>query len=154
MTKRLLAAFLLAVPVAAAARAPGSLGVGPIVGDPTGATAKYFIKEDHALDFGLGVSHTLTLWADYVWHGWEALPQPGKGPLALYLAAGPRLETQNETDFGIRTMAGLSYWPRFKRTYEFYLELGPVYRLAPDVRVRIDGGFGVRYYFAPVRRSP
>lgn len=146
--KRALVAVFFAFPAAAFARAPGSLGVGPIVGDPTGATAKYFIKENHAVDVGLGVSHSLTLWADYVWHGWEALPQPSRGALAFYLAAGPRLETQSETDFGIRTMAGLSYWPKFKRTFELYLELGPVLRLAPDTRVRVDGGFGVRYYFS------
>lgn len=146
---RLLFAVLLVLPVAAFSREPRSLGVGPILGDPTGATAKYFIEPGYAVDVGLGVSHTLTLWADYVWHGWEALPQPRRGPLALYLSAGPRLETQTDTDFGIRTMAGLSFWPKFKRVYEFYLELGPTWRLAPDARVRVDGGFGVRYYFTP-----
>lgn len=135
-------------PGTAFAAEKGDFGLGGVVGDPTGATAKYFLSSRQALGAGVGVSDTLTLIADYSWHAWNVLPQPKRGELGLYASLGGRLETQKHTDFGIRTLAGLSYWPRFKRKAEFFLELGPVFRVAPDVRVRIDGGFGLRVYLA------
>lgn len=142
---------LLAAP--ACAQQAGQLGLGAIVGDPIGLSGKYWLKERHALDFGLGASHTLVLWGDYVWHGWEASPQPQRGRLRLYLSGGPRIELRTTTDFGIRTMVGLSFWPTLKRTiWEMFVELGPTCRLTNDVRVRVDGGVGVRYYFTPSGR--
>lgn len=153
----LAAALLLAVPAAALADGPGpragQLGLGVMLGDPIAGTLKYFVTDKSAVDFGIGASQDLVLIADYVWHGWTLLPQPKRGQLGVYLSGGPRLEMEDPTDFGIRTMAGLSYWPKLKtRTAEFFLELGPVYRLTPaPVRVRVDGGFGVRVYFSPSR---
>jgi len=150
MRRWCLAALLAAACCAtASAQQKGQLGLGALIGDPMAASAKYFLTERDAVDFGFGISHDVTFIADYVWHGWKVLPQPRRGPLALCLSAGPRLELHDQTDFGIRTMAGLSYWPKLKRTAEFFIELGPVCRLAPDVRVRVDGGFGVRVYFSP-----
>ena len=113
------------------------------------ASAKYFLTGRDALDLGFGISDDVTFIADYVWHGWNLLPQPERGPLALSLSAGPRLELHDQLDFGIRTMVGLSYWPKLKRPTEFFCELGPVYRVVPNVRVRVDGGVGLRVYFTP-----
>ena len=120
-----------------------------MVGDPTGATAKYWLSGSEALDFGLGVSENLTLLADYSLHSWGLLPQPKKGDLGAYASLGGRWENLEPADFGIRALGGLSYWPKLKGTYEFFLELGPVFRLTPSpARVRLDGGFGVRWYFS------
>lgn len=142
----LLLAGLCLAPVRLLAAQAGDLGLGGVVGDPTGATAKYFLSPRQSLSAGVGVSETLTLFADSTWHAWNVLPQPKRGELGLYASLGGRLEMQKHTDFGIRTLAGLSYWPRLKRKAEFFLELGPVFRVAPDARVRIDGGFGLRVY--------
>ncbi|MBI4375484.1 MAG: hypothetical protein HY549_03445 [Elusimicrobia bacterium] len=143
-----LALSLLLFPAAASAQKPGYLGLGALLGDPTGATVKYWIDPAQSIDAGIGVSHTLTLLADYSWHGWRAIPQPSRGNLAAYFSVGGRLETRDDTDFGLRVLPGLSYWPHFKRPVEFFLEIGPVFRVT-DVkpRVRADGGFGLRYYF-------
>lgn len=153
MKRTILAALaLLAAAPAAAGERAGQLGLGVLLGDPTSASAKYFVTETQAVDAGVGVSQTLTLHADWVWHGWDLAPQPKKGKLGASISLGGRLETQRDTDFGIRTLLGLSYWPSaFKRPAEFFLELGPVFRVAPEVRVRIDGGFGVRVYFSRVK---
>ena len=143
---------LLAAP--ASAQQVGQLGIGAVLGDPIGLTGKYWVKDAHAFDFGFGASHTFVMWGDYVWHGWEALPQPSRGKLALYLSAGPRLETRTTLDIGIRTMIGLSYWPKLKsQLWEMFIELGPTYRLTNDVRVRVDGGVGLRYYFTPIAKK-
>ncbi len=143
----LTAALLLSVP--AAAQQAGQLGVGAVLGDPTGAVAKYFFNDRDAVDFGLGVSDTLVLWADYSLHAWELLPQPAHGRLGAYVSVGGRFESQTPSDFGIRTLGGLSYWPHLKHPVELFLELGPTFRVTPaPTRVRVDGSFGARWYFA------
>lgn len=154
--RRFAALAVLALLAGAPARAQtaGSLGVGAILGDPLGGTAKYFFTGRDAVQLTMGVSHSFVITSDYVWHGWNLTPQPRKGPLGVYLAAGGRFEFQeDELDTGIRTMLGLSYWPKLaSRQAEFFLELGPTYRMARRLdgfRVRVDGGFGLRVYFAP-----
>jgi hypothetical protein len=135
--------------VPAAAQQAGQLGVGVLLGDPTSASVKYFMTDTSALDFGLGVSQNLVLHADYVYHIFDFKPQPSKGKLGFYGAVGPRLEFEDHTDFGIRLIPGVSYWPAFKKhTVEFFVELGPVIRLTQGVRTTIDGGFGLRCYFS------
>jgi len=148
MKNLLFVVAMLAAP--ASAQQKGQLGLGILLGDPTSGTAKYFLDDKNAFDFGIGWSADVVLHADYVWHGWELIPDPSRGKLAAYAAIGPRFETQRDFDFGIRTMLGLSYFPHLKRrVVEFFVELGPCFRLEPTpARVRVDGGFGLRYYFS------
>lgn len=151
----LIVAAALSLPwaVPAAAQEARQLGVGVLLGDPTSGSLKYWLNDTEAVDFGIGVSEDLVLHADYVYHGWDLLPQTTRGKLAAYGALGGRLEFEDHTDFGIRTMAGLSYWPKFKRPVEFFLELGPVVRLTEGARVTVDGGFGLRFYFEPRKKA-
>lgn len=132
---------------AAGAQEAGRMGVGLLLGYPTSATAKYWITDTRAVDAGVGASEGLTLHADYLWHWWRVVPGPRKAKLGYYLAAGGRIEAKSDADFGIRTMAGLSYWPGFKRPLEVFVEVGPVLRLAPVARGTVDGGVGLRVYF-------
>lgn len=142
----LAAAALAALACPAAAQKAGDLGVGIFVGDPLGATAKYWLGDRSALDLGVGVSEDFVLHADYVHHIWNFSPQPSKGRLSPYGAVGGRLEWQDHTDFGIRLMPGLSYWPHMKKLFELFVEVGPVIRLSQRTRVTVDGSFGLRYY--------
>ncbi len=129
------------------ARQNNPFGVGVILGEPTGLTAKYLFNQHRAIDFGLGFSSDFKLYADYIWHMWDVFPQPQSGKLALYLATGPRFE-ENEKDnkFGIRTIVGVDYWLD-KHPFEFFFELGPVFQLSPETGTDFDAGIGVRYYF-------
>lgn len=149
--KVLTAALLLLAARALAAPSGGELGAGPLIGDPIAASAKYFIDPRQAVDLGLGVSaDELNVIGDYAYHFWGLLPQPKTGALALYAGAGARLEMAADNDFLARAPVGLSYWPKLKRRrIEFFLELGPAFRIAPDVHWRLDGGFGLRDYFLP-----
>ena len=151
--KHLILASALLAAVPAAAQQAGQLGLGLLLGDPTSGSLKYWINDVEAVDAGIGVSQNLVLHSDYVYHGWELLPQSKRGRLAAYGALGGRLEFMDETDFGIRVMPGLSYWPTLKRPAEFFIEIGPVVRLTNGVRVRIDGGFGLRFYFESRRQA-
>src|SRR5688572_12046329 len=101
-------ALTLAGPVRA--QEPGGVGVGIIVGDPTGLTLKGWLDGHHAFDVGVGFSGDAAFYADYLWHAWNVFPQPNQGKLGLYVGLGPRVETQRDPTFGIRTVGGLAYW--------------------------------------------
>ena len=144
-----LAGLLVLLTLCGTARAQkaGSFGGGVALGDPTGLTVKYWTGRDAAIDAGVGFSGDAALYADYLWHFWD-IPQPAQGKAAVYVGAGPRLETARRTAFAIRTLAGLSYWmPR--HPIELFVEAGPVFRLEPDRGVDADFGLGVRFYFRP-----
>ena len=141
------AAGWLAQPALAAPK-PGDWGAGLTLGDPTVGGVKYFLSPRQAVALGIGVSQDFNVIGDYLLHDWDLLPQPKRGDLGLYGGVGGRLEMKAYNNMVIRTMAGLSYWPRFKRRdFEFFAELGPAYRIAPDLHWRLDGGFGLRVYF-------
>lgn len=145
--KTILAALLVA---AAALPASASefkeVGVGVIVGDPVGGTAKLWLDKDFAVDVGVGFSGDVAFWGDILYHMWDIFPQPQEGKLGLYLGAGPRIETRSDAEFGIRTIGGVT-WRLAKHPLELFAEAGPVFRMTPHGGVDADGGVGVRFYF-------
>lgn len=138
-------ALLAAVPGSARAQAAKDVGVGVIAGDPTGGTAKVWLDKQIALDFGVGFSGDAAFWGDALYHMDNLLPQPAEGRLSVYLGAGPRIETGSEAEFGVRTIAGLS-WRINKQPLEFFAEAGPLFRVTQGGGVGADGGIGVRIY--------
>ena len=144
----LLAAFFAAQSgLVFAADRPGGLGLGVVVGDPTGFTGKYWMTPVHALDFGIGGDEgDFQLYGDYLWHGWRAFPQPSRGQLAAYLGLGAGVQTAHDTILNLRTVAGVSYW---FDTYpvEVFFELVPTFRITPDSGGELNAGLGLRYYF-------
>ena len=121
-------------------------GVGIIAGDPIGGTAKLWLDKDFALDVGVGFSGDAVFWGDALYHMWNLLPQPQEGKLGVYVGAGPRLETRRDAEFGLRTIAGLT-WRLTRQPIEFFAEAGPVFRMTPTGGVDADGGVGMRFYF-------
>lgn len=143
--------ILLALAVAAAAVPAAAestfkkAGFGIVAGDPIGGTAKLWLDDDYAVDFGVGFSGDTVLWGDLLYHAWNLLPQPEEGKLGVYFGAGPRLETADDPEFGVRTIAGLS-WRITRQPIEFFIEAGPVFRMTPSGGVDADGGVGLRLY--------
>jgi hypothetical protein len=128
------------------AQQAGDLGAGVILGNPTGATAKLWFDGTRAADLGLGWSSELTVYGDYLWHGWEVLPPPPEGKLPVYLGLGGQIRTFRDAEFGLRAVAGVAYWlPR--DPVEIFVEIAPVFRLTPGTSVGLDAGLGLRYYF-------
>ena len=139
-------ACLLAAAGPVRAQKAGDVGVGVILGNPTGVTGKAWIDGSQAVDAGLGFSTRLAAYGDYLWHSWTALPQPSEGKLPLYLGLGAQVRTFHDPEFGLRAVAGAAYWlPR--DPVEIFVEIVPVFRLAPRDGVGLDAGLGLRYYF-------
>ncbi len=127
---------------------PGDLGVGVVLGDPTGPTLKYWTERNQAIDLGLGFQDDFIVYADYLWHGWNVFPQPERGIFGGYVGFGPRFEDRDHKDnkFGIRTVAGIDYWFE-PYPFEAFFEVVPVFQLSPDTDTELDAGIGIRYYF-------
>ena len=94
----LAAALAVAAPAVSAQPAEkGVLGVGLIVGEPTGVSAKYYLSDDRAIDLAVGgaiVGRGIQVHSDFLWHPW-ILEQKESFALPLYLGVGGRILDHN-----------------------------------------------------------
>jgi hypothetical protein len=130
----------------------GKLGVGVIIGEPTGASLKYWLNDTLAIDGAAGWSFhhdsDLCLHGDVLWHNFDLIPV-SRGRLPVYFGVGglARFRDHNrDNQIGVRVPVGLSYM--FDNApVDIFVEVAPAIDLAPDVRGEITGGVGVRYWF-------
>ena len=149
MKKLIFAMALVALADAASAQEAGQFGAGAVLGSPIGVTGKLWLDGTKAIAVGLGSSEgNFTAWGDLQLHGWNILPQPAKGKLGLYCSLGGRLEAEEDSEFGLRTLGGIAYWFG-DRPIELFAEMGPAFEFGQrhGDEVDIDGGLGVRFYF-------
>jgi hypothetical protein len=141
--------FLFLTPVAHAALA-GNFGAGVTVGDPFGPTVKYWTTNRQAFDAGIGFADDPIIYADYLWHNFQLLPQVEGLRIAPYIGVGPRFQFRDHNDddeFGFRVPLGVTFLMT-RQPIEFYAEVVPVFQVSPDTDGDFDGGVGVRIYFA------
>jgi hypothetical protein len=129
-------------------------GVGIILGEPTGISAKLWTSHDNAFDFALGwtaFNHknsgsSIHIHADYLWHAFNALTT--SQTLPVYYGIGGRFNggSGNETSFAVRGVFGLAWMPR-SVPIDVFLEVAPSLELTPSVGFGIDAAIGARYYF-------
>ena len=86
--------------IASAAPKDG-IGIGVIVGEPTGLSLKKWIGDDRALDAGIAWSFSendsLHLHADYLFHRFDLLSCSGaRGRLPVYFGIGGRLKLKED----------------------------------------------------------
>ncbi len=147
--------FLLGVAGASWAESPqpGSardFGVGAIVGDPTGLSAKYWFTRTRAVDMALawdlsGSDDRLEIHSDHLWH-FDLDVSRMQGRLPLYVGVGGRLLTGHDARLGVRVPFGICYmFPRVP--IELFGEIVPLFDLTPDSDTSVNGGAGVRFYF-------
>lgn len=144
-TLRLWAAALVLLGPAAAAQdftvnRAGRLGIGGVIGESVGATAKYWLSGSQALDAALGGDggHP-DFQADLLLHGWN-LAQPSGGKLGLY--AGVGLELEDDRGAGLRLPLGASFLPA-PSPLELFAELVPTFWHGSE----LGWGVGLRYYW-------
>ena len=137
----------------------GGLGIGLIIGEPTGLSAKYFLTDDTALDFAVGfgfIGRGLQVHGDYLWHP-LVIENTEVFALRAYLGPGLRILRRDDGDndsahvrFGLRLVGGVLF--DFRNVpFDVFVEAALVgdYRTIDDDHFGIDinVGAGVRYYF-------
>ena len=142
----LLILSLLSAPAFAQHR---EVGLGIMVGDPTGLSAKYWTERDRAFDFGVGWSSlgqgSVHLHTDYLIHHFDLL-KVGMEKFTLYYGLGARLRRERDTQLGLRVPMGISYlFPRVP--LDVFLEFVPLMDLVPSTSFGINAALGGRFYF-------
>ena len=132
-------------------------GMGIVLGEPTGLSAKLWTSSDNAFDFAAAWSFrnyhhndnhndgSVLLQADYVWHFFNLIPV-SSGKLPLYIGIGGRVVLANDANFGVRVPVGLDYLFA-DAPIDVFLELVPILDLSPETNFGVGGGLGIRYWF-------
>ena len=139
----------------------GVLGVGLIIGEPLGLSAKLYLSDDTAVDMAIGgavLGGGIHVHADFLWHPW-VLENRDNFVLPAYVGAGLRVlnhreGTAGDYHLGIRGVIGMLF--DFKSIpLDVFVEVGPVldYVVATDdeehegLGFGVNAGLGTRYYF-------
>ena len=125
------------------------LGLGPIIGEPTGLSAKLWITENSALDGAIAWSFMdgcLDLHADYLLHSYDILNMK-KGELPTYCGIGARVNFEDKTTFGLRGVLGLEYIPD-NIPIDLFLEFAPILNITPDSNFGFNAAIGIRYFIS------
>ena len=130
----------------------GRFGAGVTLGEPIGASLKYFFSDALAIDGAFGWSlhdHTdFYMQSDLLWHTFDLIPvSPGR--MGIYFGGGGLLRFRNsgeDDEFGLRAPVGVTYL--FDSVpVDIFAEVGPALDLTPSVRGEVTGGIGVRFWF-------
>jgi len=141
-------------------------GIGVVVGEPTGLSAKLWLDREKALDFGLAFSFDdyVLLYSDYLFHFPGALGRSSLfvTQLTPYVGIGGVIAFNNNrysdkdrtfsergrdsVGVGVRIPLGLEWIPA-RPPLGVFLELVPGISIIPRTSGFIEGGVGVRYYF-------
>ena len=152
----LLVTVLILLALAASAFA-GNVGLGVMVGEPTGLSLKVWSGNRTAFDvaagWSLGSSDWVYVHADYLWHRYELNVEEGSLPFYFGIGARVLLHEDNnpkhekhDSKVGVRVPLGLNYLFANHR-FDIFIEVAPIIDLAPDTGFDVSGGLGARYYF-------
>jgi len=124
-------------------------GVGIILGEPTGISAKYWVSTENAVDVGVAWAFTskgfFHIHADYLWHFPDAIESTER--FVLYAGVGGRLGFEDDkTRLGVRVPGGIAYWPK-GAPIDVFLEVAPILELIPATKLTGNVGLGIRYFF-------
>lgn len=129
----------------------GHFGIGLLLGEPTGISAKYFFSDTLAVDGAVGWSFDdetdLDLHGDVLWHKFDLFSVP-KGRLPLYVGVGVRVSFRDHADdrVGVRVPVGVSYLFD-ELPLDVFVEVAPVLDFSPSTRGSVNAGIGARWWF-------
>lgn len=150
ITSLFIGLFLFNMPGSAKAQS-GDFGLGIILGEPTGLSAKVNMGNSAfaggvAWSFS-GRSSRLHLHLDYIYQNFDLI-NVDVGRMGFYYGFGGRILLREHSDnlLGVRFPIGLNYF--FENSpVELFLEVVPIFDIAPGTNFSGNSGFGVRYYF-------
>jgi hypothetical protein len=134
------------------AQGTGGLGIGIILGEPTGLSLKKWLDDRRAIDaaaaWTFAKNSSFTFHADYLLHRYDLINDQMQGNgsrIPIYFGLGARLTVGDETKVGMRIPLGLSYVFK-KYPLDFFIEIAPGLNLVPSSDLMLSGGVGIRYY--------
>ena len=148
-----LAVVLIAAALPAGAQGSG-FGIGVILGEPTGVSAKWWLSGASAIDLAAAWSFarepSVTLHGDYLAHFYDVI-RVESGRLPLYAGLGGSFTILAEPELGIRFVGGACYlFEAFP--VDVFLEVAPIFLVLPATAFDFAGAIGARYYF-PARSA-
>jgi len=160
MNKLAGAAAALSLLLAQGARAQDDFGIGVILAEPTGLSAKLWLNETEAIDAAAAWSfsdyRSFQFHADYLLHRFDLFRNVDTtvGRPALYFGVGGRLKLgddngrgdDEEDRLGIRVPVGMTY-VFAQAPFDVFGEVVPVLDIAPDTEVDLNAAVGGRFYF-------
>jgi hypothetical protein len=149
MRRTLLVTGLIVLVLATSAVA-GNVGLGVMIGEPTGVSLKVWSNSHTAFDaaagWSLGHEEWIYVHGDYLWHRYELDVEEGSLPFYFGIGARVLLHDGDDSKVGIRLPLGLDYVFENHR-FDIFIEVAPIIDLAPDTEFDVGGGVGARYYF-------
>lgn len=147
--------FALAVSVAALSVTTvqaKTFGLGLIIGEPTGLSAKYWLNERNALDAAVAWSFegndSFHLHANYLFHNYSLINQPATASVPVYYGIGARVKNRsNRSDkVGVRIPLGVSYIFN-DHPFDLFAEIVPIVDVSPSSGFSLNAALGTRFYF-------
>lgn len=139
-------------------------GLGVIIGEPTGLSAKKWITDRSAVDFAAAWSFVdfdaFQLHLDYLWHNYDLIKtRELHGQMAVFYGIGGRIKLKGgnegrgvddedeDTRLGVRVPFGLSYALK-ESPLELFVEVVPFVDVVPEAEPGLGMGLGARYYIS------
>ena len=141
---------LLLIATAATHASENKLGLGVMIGNPTGLSGKYWLNGERAVDAGLAYSfgkHSdVSLHSDYLLHKEGFLVFNDQHPLDLFYGIGGRMEFADDLEIGVRVPVGVAHRLEGQQA-ELFGEVAPIIDLISKTGLEIHIAVGGRYYF-------
>jgi hypothetical protein len=154
---RFIILFFLLIPAVSSAQR--NFGLGIVLGDPTGITAKYVLSSANALDttFSFGSGNKFYLHGSWLWLKPNQFNMD-RYPVSLYFGIGPRLinhdhghghrHDDHSDDFHLAARAPIGLRMNFADPLiELFGEIAIAMDVIPKMEVDFDFGIGARFYF-------
>ena len=126
------------------------MGLGVMLGNPTGVNGKYWLNGTQAIDGGVGFSlgddTEVSIHSDYLWHTEGAFFFNDVYPLDLYYGVGGRMEFEDDIQLGLRVPVGLVHRLE-NQSADMFGEVAPVFDFITNNGIELHILFGARYYF-------
>jgi hypothetical protein len=140
--------YAAGVTAATTVPAANDVGVGVMIGKPSGVTGKYWLTDVTALDVNLGqdLDYHYNVSADLLIHpNLSAVAKPYIG-LGAELFVTDLHQYGTQSDFGLRAPLGIEILPK-GYSVGFYGEVAPGFILTNDVHFFLQSTIGARFYF-------
>jgi len=144
--KKMIVLVLFVVFISGLWASNSGLGVGVIIGEPTGISLKQWTGSTTAFDGAIAWSFSgeeaIHLHADFLKHNTSIF----SAELPVYYGLGAKLKLADDAQLGVRIPLGIAYEIK-SSPLDLFLEVVPGLKLIPDTDFGFDAAIGMRYYF-------